>query len=387
MNIAFPATGSKLGSLFTDLLPLWRDLQEASESRTSRAFPVDELAQLREHGVLSLALPTHEGGMGLGYEPGTWPALLKLLRCLGYVSLPVARIYEGHVNALQLLEQYGTPDQLSACAANVREHGALSGVWNTDEHRHPTTLFQLPTGRFSIDGCKAFASGAGWITQPLLTGEWLSQGRQLIWLDRPIAPARIDPTSWSPMGMRETASYTVDISGLEVEARALVGQPGDYYREPTFSAGALRFVAAQLGAAERLLADTRKFLMAQRRHKDVSQLTRLSEMTILVETGRHWVESTGHMADRYLGPLPRRLDFRRLLTQVSMARVAVETICLRVMELVEKCIGARGLIEPQSFGRTLADLRMYLRQPFTDGALLSVGNALCDNEYPTPEPF
>jgi alkylation response protein AidB-like acyl-CoA dehydrogenase len=41
-----------------------------------------------------------------------------------------------------------------------------------------------------------------------------------------------DPSWWEPSGMRATASYKVDFSGVELHQNALIGEPGDYYRQP-----------------------------------------------------------------------------------------------------------------------------------------------------------
>ena len=60
---------------------------------------------------------------------------------------------------------------------------------------------------------------------------------------------------------------------------------------------------------------------------------------------------------------------------VDAARVAVERAALEVAEAVERGVGARGLLEPAPFSRLLRDLRMYLRQPAPDQALMRVGRA------------
>ncbi len=41
---------------------------------------------------------------------------------------------------------------------------------------------------------------------------------------------RCDRDWRQPMGMRATASYKIDFSGVELGAEALIGQPGDYLR-------------------------------------------------------------------------------------------------------------------------------------------------------------
>ena len=50
--------------------------------------------------------------------------------------------------------------------------------------------------------------------------------------------------------MRASMSYDVDFSDVAVDHDALLGMPDDYFAEPWFSAGCIRFGAVQLGGAE-----------------------------------------------------------------------------------------------------------------------------------------
>ena len=70
----------------------------------------------------------------------------------------------------------------------------------------------------------------------------------------------IDRSWWQPLGMRATASYRVDFTGVELGAEAMIGAPGDYYRQPWFGGGAIRFAAVQLGGADALFAAMRDYL-------------------------------------------------------------------------------------------------------------------------------
>lgn len=93
-------------------------------------FPQDDVADLARLGLLAAPVPVEKGGAGLGTEPGAG-ALAEVLRLVGYGSLALGRLYEGHVNAIQLIARYGTPDQRSRLFADARA-GHLFGVWNTE---------------------------------------------------------------------------------------------------------------------------------------------------------------------------------------------------------------------------------------------------------------
>ena len=68
-------------------------------------------------------------------------------------------------------------------------------------------------------------------------------------------------------------------------------------------------------------------------------------------------------------------DPHAVVTYAHMTRTAIERVCLDVLELVDRSVGARGLPPPSPVERIGRDLRLYLRQPAPDAALDAVGAA------------
>ncbi|WP_240319431.1 acyl-CoA dehydrogenase family protein [Deinococcus wulumuqiensis] len=335
---------------------------EAPEADAARAFPAASFAALRDAGLLVATLPHDLGGGGLGTL-----ARLPLLRRLGRESLPVARLYEGHVNALDLVLRYGAPEQ-GQQAAQDAQAGELFGVWNTEDA--PGVRLEGPGGGV-LSGHKTFASGAGQVTRALCPAE-TDAGRVMVLLPAAPEPGRFDPAFWQPAGMRATVSERVDLGGLRVGARDVIGQPGDYYRQPTFSGGALRFLAAQLGGADAVLASARETLQRLGRHHDDVQRLRFAEVAARLEGAWQTVQRAQRLLDgdevtsgedALEGPL----------AYVSLARMLTEDACLLACEAAERAVGARGLLPPWPTERLLRDLRLYLRQPAPDAARLDLG--------------
>lgn len=75
------------------------------------AFPSTDIAALGERGLLVAPLPVNFGGAGL-----TGSALCAVLRTIGWGSLPLGRLFEGHVNALALVLGYGNLEQVQMIA-------------------------------------------------------------------------------------------------------------------------------------------------------------------------------------------------------------------------------------------------------------------------------
>jgi hypothetical protein len=72
----------------------------------------------------------------------------------------------------------------------------------------------------------------------------------------------------------------------------------------------------------------------------------------------------------------------KIVAYANMTRTAIEAICLDVMRLAERSVGARGLLRPLPFERIHRDLTMYLRQPAPDATLADIGQYVSQQTTP-----
>jgi alkylation response protein AidB-like acyl-CoA dehydrogenase len=187
----------------------------------------------------------------------------------------------------------------------------------------------------------------------------------------------IDPDWWQPLGMEATASYRVDFSGVEVGSDDLIGGPGDYYRDPWFGAGAVRFTAVQLGGAEALYDATRRYIAELHRGPDHPPAQwRAAEMAAAVEGGNLWLRGGADMWER-----PPE-ESEAIVNYAAMMRLAIETICNRVIAHAETSASARGLMRSYPMGRVIRDLTMYLRQPAADAVISRLGRHVLADSRP-----
>ncbi|GJE47347.1 Acyl-CoA dehydrogenase, short-chain specific [Methylobacterium tardum] len=330
-------------------------------------FPVEDVAALGHLGLLAAPIPSGEGGVGLGEEPGACD-LAAVLRLVGYGSLALGRIYEGHVNALQLVARYGTLTQGGRLFADARA-GHLFGVWNTDA---PGECLRLGDDR-RLRGVKTFASGAGYVTRALVTVK-REPGAPPLMLVVPLEPGnRADLTGWRAHGMRASATGTVDFEDIAVNEDEILGTWDDYHRQPTFSGGAWRFAAVQLGGIEAVFDAWRAHLAAMGRGGDPHQLARLGEGAIAVEGARHWVERAARIVhEDDLAP-------ERIVAFVNLARLAVERAGLDVLQLAQRSVGLQGFLREHPLERLSRDLATYLRQPAPDRALTTAAAEILDS--------
>ena len=323
-------------------------------------FPAEDVADLARLGLLAAPVPRAEGGAGLGEEPGA-ADLAAVLRRVGSGSLALGRVYEGHVNPLQLVARFGSPAQREALFADARA-GHLFGVWNTEPGQGGLSLAEAPGG-YRLAGCKTFASGAGRVTRALVTAR-TEPGAAPLMLVVPLDPGtRHDLSDWRAHGMRASATGTVDFSGLRIGPDAILGGPDDYHRQPHFSGGAWRFAAIQLGGIDAVLEAWRAHLSATRRGADPHQLARLGEGALAAETASLWVLRAAAIvaADAF--------EPERIVAYVNLARLAVERASLEVLQLAQRSVGLQGFLRDHPLERLSRDLATYLRHPAPDRAL------------------
>ncbi len=349
------AERARLVATIEAAVPLLRD--EAAVCDAAPAFPARSIAVLRSAGALAAPMPQANGGLGLGTEPGGVAGLVAVLGALGRGSIAVGRLYEGHVNALKLIALYGDARQRDMAAADAAA-GHLFAIWNTEQ---PPGL-KLTAGGI-LAGGKIVCSGAGHVTRPLVTARRPGEPEQIL-LPRLAPGEHVVPGSETRLhGVRAAGTASISLQGLAVGPDGVIGAPGDYLRQPEFSAGAWRGSAVALGGLESLVALAAEQLVARGRAEAPLQLARLGEALIAVGTARLWTTRAAEAAEL------SRLDAAEVAATVNLARIAVENAALDAMRLVTRSLGLAGLVAPNPVERILRDLATYLRQPAPDETL------------------
>jgi alkylation response protein AidB-like acyl-CoA dehydrogenase len=332
----------------------------------SPAFPAESVELLVRAGLNATFAPLDSGGERFADAAAENATLFDCLRLVGRADLSLGRLFEGHVNALKLFDWYGSAIQKRRLKDDLAA-GALFGVWAT-EPAPGVTLEQDPSG-WRLQGSKSFATGAGGLRYAIVTarspaGEsWLA-----------IVPAdfgdRADLSRWRVRGMRATGSGSYDLTGLRLTDEDLLGAPGDYGREPRFTAGAWRFCAVQLGGVEALLAETRAAMSAVVR-EDPHKRARFGEAVAATRTAYLWVREAARRA---------AADEADAVPLTQMTRGVVERAALDVMELAARIVGTRSAFEGERIDKITRDLSLYLRQAGPDHARDQAAIAWLDHD-------
>jgi alkylation response protein AidB-like acyl-CoA dehydrogenase len=329
---------------------------DALERDRDGGFPERAFAGLRQLGLIS----------NPPLQSGEIASLVRVLSAIGRGNLSVGRVYEGHVNALLLVQTFGTAQQQRNCAAAAKT-GELLGVWNTDLPNDPMRLEDD-----ILKGSKNFASGADGLSAAIVTAAG-PEGRQMALV--PVRDLPTDRSWWKPLGMRASGSHIVTFE-TRIDATDLLGGPNDYQSEPAFSAGFIRCAAVHVGGMQAVfdayLAHLKKIGRADNAH----QQQRLGSMATEVASGYAWLDYAAKGWTR-----SDKCPATALVACVNAARGAIERAALNVMELGERCVGVAGMMEGHPLERLSRDLRTYLRQPNPDGALASIGAAVASGVW------
>lgn len=347
--------------MIDDLIARWR-AQPPVE-----AFPAARIDDLRAAGLLAAFRTIAAGEATTGF--------VRVLRRIGGADLSLGRLYEGHVNAVQLVHAYGSDAQRAMLTDDLAA-GCLMGVWNT-EPSPGMTVTRTGDGAV-LDGAKVFASGAGRLDRVLITARDGDGAKQMILADVAGMAERADNRRWTVRGMRGTMSGRFDFTGMTVPAAALIGGPGDYEREPRFSAGAWRFTAVQLGAVEALVRLLRDHLVTTGKGDDPVQRLRFGHTVAAARSAGMWVERAAQLAQ---GETADAIPF------VLMTRGIVEEAGLAVMEAAARGVGTASFFDGDPIDRITRDLGLYLRQPVPDQARDRAAAAWLEADRWGPEPW
>lgn len=291
-----------------------------------------------------------EAGLDRLPLPGSGHTLERFQRLaeVGGHDLGLCKLFEGHTDALAIIEQLGgspTP-------------GSTWGMWAAEPPQARVNV--TPAGHMvALQGRKAWCSGAAVLSHALLTAWDADEQQQLVAvaLDQP--GVTVTEQGWQAVGMAATGSVEVLFDGAEAQA---IGNPGDYLQRPGFWQGGIGIAACWYGAA-RQIADGLRNQCEQR--PEPHALAHLGAVDSALQAAADVLRFSALHIDAH----PE--DNAELLAR--RARAVVEQSAEQVMREVGRALGAGPFCKDRHFARLNADLPVFLRQSHAERDLAALG--------------
>jgi alkylation response protein AidB-like acyl-CoA dehydrogenase len=312
----------------------------ADWQRTARAF-----AAAAESGRLDLPLP------GAGATWDRWAALADLAG----EDLSLARLAEGHADAVAILAELGGPRPLP---------GSRWGVWAANPPG-PSVTASRRDGEWLLRGTKQYCSGARACTHALVTAA-TDDGIRLF----AVEVAQLEPRtgSWPATGM--AGSDTLDVFFPWVHALP-VGPAGGYTNRPGFSHGGCGVAACWYGGA-RAVAQA-LLTTASKRDVGPHALAHLGAVDLGLRTVLAALKQAAREIDEDPGDLRGTGALRAL-----RVRALTESVAADVLTRTGRALGAGPLGHDEAHSRAVADLTVYLRQHHAERDLAQLGELVAE---------
>ncbi len=317
------------------------------ESAGEEGEPVELFRRLVADGLDRLPLP------GAGNTIERWRALAV---AAGH-DLSLAKLFEGHTDALAILAELRAP---------AEEDGSRWAVWAAESRRARLTIARQDGQRVRLAGRKAWCSGAAVVDHALVTAALASGGTVLVAVPMEQSGVAIEPAVWKAVGMAPSASADVvfdDAGG------SIIGGEGEYVRRPGFWHGGAGIAACWFGAAEALGESVRERLD---HHADAHARAHLGAIAVALYTAAAVLRDAAHDIDR-----DPTADARSLALTV---RAGVEAAATTVLTHAGRALGATPFCLNARFARHAADLPVFMRQSHAERDLAALGDAVLAGE-------
>lgn len=299
-----------------------------------------------------------EAGLDRLPLPGSGQTLERFRRLaeVGGHDLGLCKLYEGHTDALAIIQQLGgSPTPASTW-----------GMWAAEPPQARVRV-SAQGQRVALNGRKAWCSGAAALSHALLTA-WDEQDRQqlvAVALDQP--GVMITDQGWQAVGMGATGSVEVLFEDAEAHA---IGHPGDYQQRPGFWQGGIGIAACWYGAAQSIAERLRRHC-AQR--EEPHALAHLGAVDSALQAAADVLRASALTIDA------APLDNAELLAR--RARAVVEHAAEQVIQHVGHALGAAPYCRDRQFARLITDLPVFLRQSHAERDLAALGQQVVNGTW------
>jgi alkylation response protein AidB-like acyl-CoA dehydrogenase len=343
----------------------------AAELDREPRFPREAFARLADAGALAATVGAAREGASVRPE---W----DLLRRVAAADASVARVLDGHLNAVERLEVAADPATRERELGPVAAGERLLGVWGADPgpgEGEPARLREAGDG-LVLRGVKTFCSGAGGVDAALVMVGRDGEPPSLVLLDCG-AEVEVDRGWYRAAGLRASESHRVAFRDAPVTA--VLGGPGELARDPWFSRDAMRTAASWAGMVDAAATAALDELGERRADEPLSQLA-AGRIEAAAGTVEAWLDRAAAVADASNDP--ERLHLAPLgggkcrqsprATGIAM-RAEIDRAAKAILEAAAAACGSHPFVTGGRLDRARRDLETFLLQHRLDPLLTKLG--------------
>jgi len=294
-------------------------------------------------GALDLPLP------GGGDTATRW----RRLAAVTETDIVAGRLAEAHTDAIAILTELGGPEP---------KPDQLWGVWAAEPP--DAVVYAHGVGdAITLDGTKAWCSGAGLCSHALITARLPSGDRGLFAVNLGHSAVRPLPSTWRNPGMTQADTRSVRLTGAPGIA---VGRPGQYMSRAGFWHGAIGVSACWLRAARSVAHPL--YERAAVDGVDPHTLAQLGAVDASLAAAEAML--TAAAADVDADPMNRTGTAEVIARRT---RAVVETAVEETLSRTARALGPGPLCQDAGHAQRVADLAIYVRQSHAERDLERLG--------------
>ncbi|MCU1716701.1 SfnB family sulfur acquisition oxidoreductase [Pseudomonas sp. 5P_3.1_Bac2] len=336
-----------------------KKLAEAAKAQAivrdrERKLPWELVEQFTRSGLGSIAIPHEYGGPQLSFV-----TIAEVFRLISAVDPALGQIPQNHFGLIGLLNAAANAEQKQRIFSSLLQGWRIGNAGPERSSKHTLDIqaqLEQRDGRYFLSGEKFYSTGAifaHWVAAKALD----SQGQAQLALIQRGRPGLRIVNDWSGFGQRTTASGTVLLNQVEVDANNIIPL-ATISQQPTLQGAFSQLIqtAIDAGIAAGALNDTISFVREKSRPWIDAQVERASDDPyVIADIGRLEIEL--HAAEALLRRAGRVLDEvnREPITADSAARASIAVAEAKVLSTEISLKASEKLLELAGSRATLAE--------------------------------
>ncbi|MFJ2984008.1 MULTISPECIES: SfnB family sulfur acquisition oxidoreductase [unclassified Pseudomonas] len=341
--------------------------EQAARRDQQRKLPWAEIEQFTRSGLGSISVPKAHGGPDVSFE-----TIAEVFRLISAADPALGQIPQNQFGMLQLLRLTATEAQQALIFRSVLDGWRIGNAGPERGTKDTLTLKARITREgdsYRISGEKFYSTGAlfaHWVAVKALDDE----GRQRLAFVRRGSPGLRIVDDWSGFGQRTTASGTVLLDQVPVDADLVI----DNWRQrdtPNIQGAGSQLIQAAIdaGIAEAAIEDAIRFVREKSRPWIEANVERASDDPyVIADIGRLKLEL--HAAEALLRKAARVLDevnaapidaaaAARASIAVAEAKVLTTEVSLQASEKLFELAGSRATLAEFNLDRHWRNARVH----------------------------